>query len=68
MMGLYPVVLMCQHGLEFLYPIYTTCINHTSTVAKSLPREFLNHTSTPKQGSTIMIVSAHISVSSYTCN
>ena len=51
-----------------LYPVYTTSINHASTVVKSLLREFLNHTDTPKQGSTIMVASAHISDSIYTCN
>ena len=35
---------------------------------KIIAREFLNHTGTPKQGSTITVASAHISVSSYTCN
>ena len=51
-----------------IYPVYTTSINHASTVVKSLLREFLNHTGTPKQGSTIMVASAHISDSIYTCN
>ena len=51
-----------------LYSVYTTSINHANTVVKSLLREFLNHTGTPKQGSTIMVASAHISDSIYTCN
>ena len=53
-------------GLLGLHPYPTVSI--CSTVVKSLPREFLNHTGTPKQGSTITVVSAHISDNSYTYN
>ena len=54
--------------MTYSLPVYTTSINRANTVVKSLLREFLNHTGTPKQGSTIMVASAHISDSIYTCN
>ena len=60
------VVSICGLGHKILYPVYTTCINRTSTVVKSLLREILNHTGTPKQGSPIIVASAHGSDSVYT--
>ena len=49
-----------------IYPVYTACINHASMVVKSLLREILNHTGTPKQGSPIIVAPAHGSDSVYT--
>ena len=59
---------MGTNWVRVLYPVYTTCIDHVSTVVKSLLREFLNHTGTQKQGSPITIASTHGSDSVYTCN